>query len=869
MKINLLHNAMKAAAISAVAFVALPCGAMPASPRPVIMPDADGGFTEVMIYGDEHSHFITSADGATVLCAPAAPRARQLRLRGGNTFPCHGKQRAVAILVEFPQTDSHPQGRTFGSAAPRDLFDRMLNDDDYSDDGATGSVRRYFLDNSNGTFDLTFDVFGPVTVSRDVSFYCANDVNTWEMVEEACRMVDGEVNFADYDRDSDGVIDNVYIFYAGQGGATGGDPSDCIWQHASDVELLSGQQFSFDGVRLNHYACSNEYRNVKDPASGIIRRQTEGIGTVCHEFSHVLGLPDLYDVDYAGNPSPGVWDVMDTGCHLNDSRTPAAFSALDRMLLGWLEPETIGDSPRTLSLRSIDSNQAFRIPTADPDEYFLLENRQQSGWDTALPGHGLLIWHINYNEDYWNSNQVNIGRGSSQAVLVCADGRDGESSYPGDPYPGPNKVTGLSDDGYPNMLSSRGERTNAPLSGIVEAGGIISFDVCRAVTFLDKVTGLHTTDITPTSFTAVWDALPMSPGYVVNVTDASGANVGIYHDLSVTAASLRVSGLKPATDYRITVRGVAGAVSGQESDPCTVSTPEMSFAFTAPAVLEATEVGSHSFCAMWSALEGAVDYALSVMTVRQGADRHAAADFTGGIEALPAGWSTNCISTMSIKGYYGKSAPALSMGADYSRLQSPLLARELLAVQFWYRERTPSLQSSLAIEVLSGSQWTEIDRLELDGSAPDGETYSVDPELIPDGAMAVRLIYHRVDKGTLAIDDMKLTYRGEDEVTPIDGWDGRKLGSAHTFAEVNQLEADTEYYYSVSGIDSEGLISAPSDMMPVTTLPSSAIDEVMIDTPRPTLLYDLQGRPVDPDRITVPGIYILKNSKKTKKLIYR
>ncbi len=893
MTLKFINAYKKAAAVVAAAFVAFPSGAMPASPKPVVMSDGLGGFVEVRVHGDERLHAVTSVDCTTLMLrdasgalrpggsfdagsfmAEAVRRAPQRRVVGNpSRFPCHGSQRAIAILVEFPETQQHPQGRRFRSEAPRDLFDRLLNADNYSDDGATGSVRQYFLDNSGGAFDLTFDVFGPVTLSRDVRFYCENEVNSWEMVEEACRGVDDEVNFADYDRDLDGVIDNVYIFYAGPGAATGGDPSDCIWQHASDVELLSGRQFTFDGVRLNHYACSNEYRDVKDPLTGRVSRQTEGIGTVCHEFSHVLGLPDFYDVTYTGQTSPGAWEVMDTGCHLNESRTPAAYSAIDRMLLGWLEPETIGDSPRTLSLPAITaSGKAYRIPTtSDPDEFFVLENRQQSGWDAALPGHGLLLWRINYKSDFWNTNQVNTGKGASHAIVVCADGRTGEGTYPGDPFPGAAGVASITDDGYPNMLSSRGERTNAPLSAIVEAGGLITFDVCRAVTSLEKVSGLRATDVTPTAFTARWNAIPMSPGYVVSVTAAAdGSPVGIYQNLSVAATSLRVSGLDPETDYSFSVHGVAGSVVGEESDPCTVSTPAMSFAFTAPTALAPEQVGPGSFTAAWMPLEGAVDYALTVLTMRRGADRMAAADFTGGIESLPAGWTTNCISTLSIKGYYGKSAPALSMGSDYARIQSPLLDHELLSVEFWYRERTPSGRSSIAVEVLADRRWTEIERVELTEAMTAGETLVIPSELIPDGAMAVRLIYHRVDSGTLAVDDVKITYRGEDEATAVDGWDDFRTGSAATSATVGPLTPATEYFYLVRGIDADGVMSEPSGMVSVTTADDdSAIEAVdaAADGGAPRM-FDLNGRPVAPGS-AAPGIYILKNGKETKKLIYR
>ncbi len=883
----------KAATVTAAAFVAFSGGAMPASPKPVMMSDGRGGFMEVLVHGDEHYHAVTDVAATSLLVRDEAGllrpgavfdaeafrasasasrrRAAQRRLLGDPTkFPCHGSQRAIAILVEFPETGKHPEGRRFQSQDPRNLFNRLLNADNYTHDGATGSVRQYFLDSSNGVFDLTFDVFGPVMLAKDVTHYI-NELNSWEMVEEACRAIDGEVNFANYDRDSDGVIDNVYIFYAGPGAATGGDPDDCIWQHASDVELLAGQKFMFDGVSLNHYACSNEYRDVKDALTETVTRQTEGIGTVCHEFSHVLGLPDLYDVNYAGNNSPGIWDVMDTGCHLNESRTPAAYSALDRMLLDWLEPETIGNAPQTLSLPPIgDSNKAYRIPTTDPDEFFLLENRQQTGWDASLPGHGMLLWRVNYKSSYWNANQVNTGGSASHAIIVCADGRTGQGSYESDPFPGANNNTGIRDDGYPNMLSSRAERTNAPLSSIIEAGGIVSFDVCRAVTSLEKVTGLHATDLTPTAFTAQWDAIPMSPAYVVNVTSgADNSPVGIYHDLNIVGTSVRVTGLEPSTTYSFTVRGVSGSVEGEDSDPCVVTTPEMSFAYTAPTVSGAVANGADSFTASWLPLDGAVDYALTVMTMRRGDDRMAVADFAGGIESLPAGWTTNCISTLSINGYYGKSAPALSMGADYARIQSPLLANEVLAVEFWYRERTPSGQSSIAVEALTNSRWTEIDRIELTGATNAGETYAVPAELIPEGTVAIRLIYHRVDKGTLAVDDIKITYRGTDEATPLDDWTEVALGSDATSATVTSLLPETEYYFYVRGIDADGVISAPSETVAITTGSDSAINAIESDPDAAEgSLYDLRGRRVNPAAIT-PGIYILKTAKETKKLILK
>lgn len=881
----LKFNLYKAAAISAVALYSIPSGAMPALPRPICVDDGRGGKKEIVVIGDEFLHNLVSpdmkiryerdADGLLVEAGPfdaslfnsrhASKRAPE-RLKENPNFPCYGQQRAIAVLVEFPSTDKHPDGRMFGSEDPRGLFSEMLNSESYSHDGATGSVRDYFLDSSNGTLDLTFDVYGPVMMSKDVVDY-RDAENTWEMVVEACRHIDDEVDFTIYDRDADGIIDNVYIFYAGSGAATGGDPSECIWQHASDVELLSGMQFEFDGVRLNHYACSNEYREVRNAATGAMSRQTEGIGTVCHEFSHVLGLPDLYDVYYSGNTSPGIWDVMDTGCHLNDSRTPAAYSALDRMLLGWLEPEQIGDSPKSLTLVPIGNNKAYMIPTQDPDEFFLLENRQQKGWDSCLPGHGMLLWRINYKKDFWDANQVNTGKGYSHAIIVPADGRFNSETYDGDPFPGNGNVRNISDDGFPNMLSSRGERSNAPISSINEAGGIISFDICKAITRLDRVEGLRATEVTPTSFIAQWDQLPMSPGYEVSVFAADGSPVGIYNRLSVATSSLTVNGLEPETEYHFIVCGVAGKVRGDESAPCYVTTPGLSFPFTAPEGLIAVQTDAN-FCRVeWNPLAEAADYSLSVFTTMQGEDRYASVNFKGGIEALPAGWQTNAVSTMSISGYYGAEAPSLSMTTDYGKLQSPIFPSEVKELEFWYRERNPSGKNAILIEALAEGIWSQADRIELPSSMGSGVTYLIGADLLPEGTTAVRIIYNREEKGSLALDDIIVTYLGEPEQTAVEGFDAVVLGNPATSTLVGPLQQDIDYSINIRGINANGELSAFSRPVEIRLTAEGSVSTADADY-GPTDYFDLYGRCIDPGKAEA-GIYIRICGGSAKKIMIK
>ena len=227
--------------------------------------------------------------------------------------------------MSFPKTTADGEATDFTVPNPRQTFSDMLNKEGFDYDGATGSVHDYFIDGSGGKFNLTFDVYGPVVLSKDISFYGQSvqgeDLNAWNMAIEACTQLDDEIDFSIYDRDKDGAVDNIYIFYAGQGEATGG-PAYTVWQHAAEIEAITGKQYVFDGVRVNRYACSNELRPIVNPATGASEMHLEGIGTVCHEFTHVLGFPDLYDTSGSGYLTPGNWTIMDVGSHNNHAHAP-------------------------------------------------------------------------------------------------------------------------------------------------------------------------------------------------------------------------------------------------------------------------------------------------------------------------------------------------------------------------------------------------------------------------------------------------------------------------------------------------------------------------------------------------------------------
>ena len=343
-------------------------------------------------------------------------------------------KRGLAIMVEFPNMKFKYS---------QQLFNDMLNKEGFSDYGSTGSALDYFKNSSYGKYAPKFDVFGPYTVANNYEYYgeTSDDAHVPDLIVEACKLAekDGK-DLSIYDENGDGYIDNVFVFYAGEGEANGGGVNT-IWPHRWVVRPIdSGTTYpnyngtmadtKVSGVYVRDYACGNEIckANIQ-----LINNDFEGVGTFVHEFGHVLGLMDLYDTSSGYTQTLDVYDVMDHGDYLNMGRTPAAYSAYERMCCGWLTPKqvhpTTGGTVYTLHV--IDKGEALLL-TADgtkhnldgqnpnPEVFYLIENRSGKGWDKYmdpsggtnglydLPGDkGLLITKITYNKDSWQSNLVN------------------------------------------------------------------------------------------------------------------------------------------------------------------------------------------------------------------------------------------------------------------------------------------------------------------------------------------------------------------------------------------------------------------------------------------------------------------------------
>ncbi|MDE6810879.1 MAG: M6 family metalloprotease domain-containing protein [Muribaculaceae bacterium] len=453
---------------AAMAAMALPAFSRPATPEVLTHVNPDGTTVQYRLNGDEKFSYITSTDGMQILefkgnklspmlrnGSPLAANTANISMlkaeraeepeiisplhangarmaaldgTGRSTYPTIGNTRACVILLEYADTP-------FTSEDANKQFTRLCNEKGYSDFGSCGSAKDYFEACSGGKYSPTFDVYGPVKLSHPAAYYVGLGSNApgdgtnayfGYAIKEAIEYLDPDVDFSVYDYDNDNVIDNIFFFYSGYGQADTGNKTT-IWPHQADFirytdayaaynSLLLPRLFA-DGKEIRTYACSCELNgSSKIPVDQ--RPWIDGIGAFCHEYAHVIGLPDLYDTLNTGTKTPGDYTVMDHGSYNALSTCPPLFSAYEKWVCNWLEyTDATDDSEYTLNPIMSDEPTAVRIRIARPGtggryypEYFVLEARDNTGWDEHLPDHGMLIWRIDYNASSWKDNRVNVNK---------------------------------------------------------------------------------------------------------------------------------------------------------------------------------------------------------------------------------------------------------------------------------------------------------------------------------------------------------------------------------------------------------------------------------------------------------------------------
>lgn len=391
---------------------------------------AGGGTARVQLVGDEHIHFYVSEDGtrysldsATGLYSPmsdaqmsaktsrAAARRKvignKMRPRRVGTIDksvFQGTKKAIVILAQY--TD-----KKFTADNSLDLYKKAINGINYKDGDFRGSVRDYFRAQSNGQFDIDFDVVGVCPLKYPYSHYGKNvgddEPNTYEMIVEACQWAHNNgTDFSKYDWNGDGKVDQVYVIYAGLGEADGGT-TNTVWPHMFYLSAYEGTEYyekglTLDGVTIDTYACGPELQGDG---------RNNGVGTFCHEFSHCMGFPDLYDYNSSWF-GMGYFDLMDSGSYNGDGYLPAGYSAAEKSDCGWIELKDMTNITETVNVTDMapqtQNGDAYIIKNkGNENEYFVVEYRAKDGWDAEIPGEGIMITHIDFDQDIWDYNTAN------------------------------------------------------------------------------------------------------------------------------------------------------------------------------------------------------------------------------------------------------------------------------------------------------------------------------------------------------------------------------------------------------------------------------------------------------------------------------
>ena len=489
---------MRKTVLLTLSLSAMMCWAVPARKDARIVRQADGTQITVYAHGDEHFSWQTNEQGQWVEkneegnyvvveerhrpeteainhYSYQAPEAAQ------TAFPLNIVPRGLVVLAEFQ--DVH-------FSTPKETIDSMLNAENFTREytyiypgtqkeitiQGNGSVRKYFESSSMGAYSPKFDVIGPLCMKRTRDYYGKNasatsrDTHISEFVTDLCDMIVASgVDLSLYDSNNDNYIDYLGIIYAGEGEADGGG-ENTIWPHKYEVTYY--KTITSQGKTFKVYNCNPEMNSYTG--------HYMGIGTFCHEFGHVMGLPDIYSTNGSTtHKTNGEWDIMDYGCYVNEGDAPPAYTGYERFYMGWATPRLLTEAENVTLKPLYDSNEVLMITATgksnmkgndpDPNEFYILDNRQQKGFDSHIPGHGMILTKINYLYGIWYGNSVNKVADDLHIDLIEADSwaaeYDGSSrawfGKPGDAFPTGSKEYLLIKDN--------------PITDIKETNGIITF----------------------------------------------------------------------------------------------------------------------------------------------------------------------------------------------------------------------------------------------------------------------------------------------------------------------------------------------------------------------------------------------------------
>lgn len=749
--------------------------------------------------------------------------------RLGANFPLTGSPKSLVILVNF--TD-----KKFTSPTAQKDYTRLLNEVGYSENGATGSARDYFKASSFGKFEPNFVVVGPYNLPRDYTFYGEekdgqHDYAPGQMIVDACNLADADIDFTEFDTDGDGILDNVFVYYAGHNQAEGGG-ANTIWPHRSAIM----SNITCDGVKLYDYACTSEFRG----SSG---ESMCGIGTFCHEFGHVLGLPDLYITDYSSNhATPGRWDIMDNGSYNNKGRTPPTYSSYSRFYLGWLQPIQLSGGSYTLN-PLVESNEAYLFAaethnllgkSPNPAEFFMIENRQKIGIDElGVPANGMLVTHVYYNEGTWNANRPNNDPDKQGVQIYCAAGTTATPAS--NTFPGSKNVT--------SCFFTLRDGTNCPiaLSNIKEENRIITFEYPVGEGYANI------------------QAKQPIEDFVVNygletqsqVIELVGSN--ITEEVRVFFKDARHFKLRDCTDSTVTNKFVTSiyakpnlvdssfymkvelifdpkqcSYSDFFTDRLTISSGSYSNQYAVkgrakrpvtvipPVAYEAENVSPYAFTAHWSPVKDATGYKLSVYSIEkvESSEVETFSTFESSIE----GWESNFKAVS--KSNYKSSPQAVYFTSALDTVWSKEYFMPVSKLTFWLN--ATNTVGTFFVDGKQGNQWVTIFEEKVT-TTTRSKTFTIGNDILDGKNMKEFKIYYETTSknGGLAFDDFT-AYFPEKISYVCENYD-----LADTTFRVNGLLSNFGYKYDVRAYEKD-LEKDPPRFNDVTD-PSNVVEVITLD----------------------------------------
>lgn len=926
--------------------------AVPATPFPVTITQSDGSELTVRLHGDEFFNYKTTMDGYTLVqnangiltyaqigsngnltstgikatniekrplsektfiqkltknidfskMNQLSRNSRLLKSKSALTpspqksYPLRGSAKSLVILVNFKDL-------SFVTANPKTAFTNLLNQKGYSANGGTGSANDYFLDSSTGIFNPQFDVVGPFNLPQPMAYYgkndtAGNDTLPRQMVIDACTLAAANgVNFAQYDTDNDGIVDNVFIYYAGYNEAEGG-PLNSIWPHRWALANLSTK---FNGVAVSDYACTSELRlNFGSSMCGI--------GTFCHEFGHVLGLPDYYVTDGADHHTLSEWNIMDYGPYLNNGRTPPSYSAYDRFYLNWLIPTELKVAGEYSLDTLTSSNSAYIITqygnhnlngaNPSPVEFFTLENRQRKGWDTYLPGHGMLVTHIFYNNETWQQNSVNNDPAAMGVDIVEADGialtetSRIDSTLAGDPFPGKKNVISY------NPLLRNGTNIHKPLSKIQEINGIINFYFGTNIALTQNLKPFSTIQGTPSivqTFTVSGKKLkgPINIAFKVGQhfefkTDTSKIwvktltlNQSIDSIVPNTTIQIRYNPTVPSYLIAHTDTFVLTSSYGDYADAQVSGTSTRAVYVIPPVANDVSDATFTSFVADWNSVFDAVGYYLTAYHITEG-ESSLTEGFDNGLKA-PIGWIINAKNTSNSTVYSGTNPPSLqfSNAGDYIETEKYILP--VTGLSFYIHSLGGSNGGFLVEAQNDQNNWAKIDSIPVITTLNEKSKSYTFPET--KGYDRFRFTYFK-GIGSVTFDDVAVNFTKQLK------YDLRESWITSTKDTLTNLIPNTSYSFKVRASDKSinyENITDFSNVISVKTLtyPSNnklvatkdLNNDIIVDLPSlesKVYVYNLLGqciRIIVPDKTTIlitglqkNQVYILKSNNLVTKI---